>query len=166
MNRFTKFTPGSGLILDPTCGPASWWKEFPAATVVKCDLTNRTACDVQSDARHLPFQEAVFSEIWCDPPHLIRNDVKHWNPSYLRYGFWPYRHVWENFLDSVNAEFARALQPGGRLLMKIIHGKDRRVTHREDLDRLTRWKVTGEEVWKSGASWSTCTSHLVEFDLR
>lgn len=47
--------------------------------------------------------------------------------------------------------------------MKIIDGKDRRVTHRKDLELLDMWQVTAEETWKSGAAWSTCTSHMVEF---
>lgn len=162
MNRFHSFRPGSGLILDPTCGPASWWDEFPYARVIKCDIRNPEAADVIGDATALPFQDAVFDEIWCDPPHLIRNDTKNWNPTYLRYGHWPTRHTWERFLDDVNGEFLRVLKPDGRLVMKIINGTDYRVIKCNDLDRLTLWQTRDEEVWKSGAPWSTCWSHMVE----
>ena len=164
LNRFHSFRPGAGLILDPTCGPASWWDEFPDARVIKCDIRNPEAADVIGDAAALPFQDAVFDEIWCDPPHLIRKAT--WagkaNPRYTRYGLWNTRSLWEAFLDNVNGEFLRVLKPDGRLIMKVINGADRRVIKRDDLDRLTLWRVDNEEVWKSPIPLSTCWSHMVE----
>lgn len=59
-NRFHTFKPGKGPLLDPTCGPAEWWIEFPMAQVIKVDLHNADAADVLADATVLPFRRVLY----------------------------------------------------------------------------------------------------------
>lgn len=109
-----------------------------------------------ADFTSLPFRDGSFSRIYFDPPHLIRNDVKHFNPSYFKFGNWPCRRDWETALDRVNVEFRRVIKPRGLLFVKIIDGKDRRVTKIADLNRLTSWDCIDLQIRPSSMGWSSC----------
>jgi hypothetical protein len=106
----------------------------------------------------LPFKDSLFDVVFFDPPHLIRNDVKHFNPAYKHFGNWKSRRQWENALDSVNIEFWRVTKPGARLYVKIIHGEDRRVTRLDDLERLSLWNEIDIDIRPSKVGWSTCST--------
>lgn len=163
LNRFHRLKPTkTGLILDPCVGPGEWWKEQKGVHVIKCDKIATCSNLVISTMIALPFAEGTFDEIWCDPPHLIRNDLSHWNKSYLRYGNWRNRREWEHALRGMNTEFRRVLRDTGLLYMKIISGPDRRVTKEADLSLMTNFCIEDKEVWPSGAGWSNNVSILAK----
>ncbi len=144
-------------ILDPCCGPKTWLRGNKARFITS-DLLFSASPDVVADMKNLPYADGTFDAIRFDPPHLIRNDVKHWSKSYLRYGNWKNRKEWEEALDAVNDEFYRVTKDNATLLVKIIDGKDRRVTKRHDLDRLTRWNLTKLYETPAKAAWSSNTT--------
>ena len=153
------------IVLDPCCGERVWTRKS-RARVVGCDLVNANA-DVRCSMTRLPFHPNTFDAVRCDPPHLIRNDVKNWNPSYLRYGHWKSRAQWTDALLAVGREFHRVTRPGATLLMKIIDGKDHRVTKYADLSLLAQWWNEAHIVRKpSPVPWSTNTTLWVWFRRR
>ena len=102
----------------------------------------------------LPFADGVFDAIRFDPPHLIRNDLKHWNPSYLRYGHWKTRKQLERALASVNTEFHRVTKHSATLLVKIIDGRDKRTTKVADLFWFNKWTEARQYRTPASASWA------------
>lgn len=143
------------MILDACCGDQEWWRGKDTSNVIFMDKLLSVRPSLVGSMCALPFRDSVFSQIWCDPPHLIRNDTKNWNPAYLRYGNWRNRREWEAALDAINEEFWRVAMPDAVLHMKIIDGKDYRVTKEEDLDRLSLWVQTAIERVKTPVPWST-----------
>lgn len=141
-------------ILDPCCGPKTWLRGNKDRFITS-DLLASNTPHVVADMKNLPYTSGVFDAIRFDPPHLIRNDVKHWSPQYLRYGNWKNRKEWEIALDAVNKEFYRVTKNTATLLVKIIDGKDRRVTKRADLDRLTKWEMVKLYETPAKAAWNT-----------
>lgn len=125
------------------------------------DLLHSVAPDVQGSFTKMPFRSATFDRIYCDPPHLIRNDVKNWNPAYVRFGNYKNRDVFEETWLALGDELRRVLRPGGIVTFKYIYGKDRRVPKREDTALLGMWEISRDE-WPSKFKWSTNTTAVVE----
>lgn len=143
--------------LDACCGNREWWRGKNKSRVVFVDKLIEVKPSIVADFTVLPFKDDCFEEIWFDPPHLIRNDLKHWtnkSEALKKFGNWPTRRSWESALDAVNVEFSRVASSACRLIVKIIDGKDRRVTKRSDLSRLTRWTGTFSDR-RSGMGWSS-----------
>lgn len=149
--------------LEPCCGPRREWSDVREATCVMGDKLLEVQPQVVLDFQQLPFKDGVFDSIFFDPPHLIRNDVKHFNKAYRHFGNWKSRREWEAALDSVNTEFWRVTRPGALLRVKIIHGDDRRVTKIDDLRRLSLWNEIDIDVRPSAVGWSTCHTIRVVF---
>ena len=145
------------LILDPCCGPKTWLGGNKDRYVT-CDILPSCSPDVVADMRFLPFADGVFDALRFDPPHLIRNDVKSWNPAYLKYGHWKNRRQWCNALYKVNDEFHRVTKDNATLLVKIIDGKDKRTTKRQDLWHFYKWNIARQYETKAMASWSNTTT--------
>lgn len=145
----------TGLVLDATCSLKRAW---PTRADVRVDITPGARPDVLADAKRLPFQDGSFSEVYCDPPHLMGqgqkwvSDLSH-VPGYARFSRWSEKKDWFEFLDRVNEEFARVLSPGGLLHFKLpdgsrSHGRLVDVGH---LHRLTEFtEVENKRVPSNG----------------
>jgi len=147
-------------VLD-ACGSLAketWKGNYPENGAVVNDLLLEVHPTVVGDFRQLPFADDSFDTIFFDPPHLIRNDVKNWNPMYLRYGNWKNRKEWIGALEKANLEFSRVLVPGGTLWTKTIDGKDYRVTKRQDLEAFTNFILIEEHEAPVKIPWSTNTT--------
>lgn len=149
--------PDSLRALEACCGHRrEWHREKPRRTTFG-DLLIDVRPEVVLDFKALPFREDSFDVIFFDPPHLIRSEK--WNQlsdRYLHFGHWETRRQWEEALDAVNSEFARVARSGAVLHVKIIDGKDRRVTKLADLERLTNWQQESLALKDSRIPWSTC----------
>jgi hypothetical protein len=147
------------VILDSTCSDLKRW---PENADIRMDIKPEVKPDIVADAKHLPFRERVFDKIYCDPPHLIRNDESSWNPMYLRYGFFKSREDWLIFRVRTNIGFARCLKKDGVLHYKITDGKEKRVTKLRDLQTMTNFMVCSDTPRKVSAPWSGNTAHFLE----
>lgn len=153
------------LELDATCGLRAMWKGKDVSNLVFLDLKSEVKPTIVGDAKNLPFRESVFFKIHCDPPHLIRNDLKHWSKIWLRYGNFKNRNEWLRFLISINREFKRVLVSAGRLWFKVTNGKDRRVTNLVDLKYLDNFREVSKKEFKAKAPWSTNKTYEIEYVL-
>ena len=149
----------SRLILDPSCGHKEWLGGN-LDRFITMDIKPELRPDVVGDMRHLPFANCVFDAIRFDPPHLIRNDITLAGPQrkYEKYGHWKDRSEWCAALHRVNSEFHRVTKLGATLLVKIIHGKDKRVTKKQDLWQLFKWDPVRKYEKKSRTAWSSCVT--------
>jgi hypothetical protein len=154
------------MILDSTCSTLKRWPQFAD---VRMDIKPEVKPDLVADAKHLPFQDHIFDEIYCDPPHLIRKDLEKWgdwgskrNKDLMRFGAFKTRPDWISFLYRVNNEFKRTLTNNGHLHFKVADGKDDKVTKLRDLDLLTNFLTERDESFPSKAPWSKNTTHFLE----
>lgn len=160
------------LELDPTAGDRVIHRGNDTSNIIFLDKKIEVKPDINGDATILPFRNNVFTKIHCDPPHLIRNDVKHWSDysggkgRYVRFGNFKNRNEWLRFLITTNREFARVLKSGGLLWYKIIDGKDRRVTKIVDLRFYENFEEVSREKQARRAGWSTNTCWHLLFKLR
>ena len=156
-------------ILDPCCGPKVWLRGNKDRYVT-CDILPSVNPDVIADMKRLPFATGSFDAIRFDPPHLIRNDTASWGPQmtkiYSKYGHWKNRREWEIALYLVNKEFHRVTKPGATLLVKIIDGKDKRVTKRQDLWAFNKWNTAKMYETEAKAQWSSNTTLWTWFRKR
>jgi hypothetical protein len=114
-------------VLDATCSISRRW---PQEADVRVDINPSAKPDVVADARYLPFRDGAFSDVYCDPPHLVGFGEKDrsWNedldyvPGYARFSKWKERANWIVFMTRTNAEFARVLRTEGLLHYKIPDG--------------------------------------------
>ena len=60
------------IVLDATCSTKKIWPRFAS---LRMDIKREVKPDICASAEFLPFREGVFSEIYCDPPHMIRSDT-------------------------------------------------------------------------------------------
>lgn len=149
-------------MLDVTAGDRIIHNGKDTSNIIFLDLLSKVKPDIQADAKYLPFRDSVFTKIYCDPPHLIRNDRNSWRKSYLRFGAFANRLDWLRFLNRTNKEFYRVLKEEGRLWYKIIDGEDYRVTKLRDLRFYENFELIEKEQQPTSAGWSTNTCwHLV-----
>ena len=157
----------SRVVLDACCGQKTWWKGRDTTHVVFLDIQESAQPSVRGTMIALPFRDHVFDEIWCDPPHLIRNDVKHWNPVYLRYGRWRTRTEWTTAIAAIGPEFARVAHQDALLVMKIIDGSTdthKRTIQLDDLLPLEAyWDCTNVEYAKTKVPWSSAFTVFVYY---
>ena len=148
-------------ILDPCCGPKTWLRGNTERFITS-DILPSVTPDVIADMKNLPYADGTFDAIRFDPPHLIRNDFKSWGPQmtdiYSKYGYWRNRRELERALAAVNNEFHRVTKEGATLLVKIIDGRDKRVTKAADLFWFTKWDVVKQYKTKATAPWSSNTT--------
>lgn len=122
---------------------------------------------IVGDMTDMPFADGLFDEIWCDPPHLVRNDIAKWgNPKYFKFGYWPTRKIMEQSLEGMAAEFHRVTKPNAILIMKIISGssdKQRRCIGLADMFPFdVYWKTISIDREMSRFTWSTAmTLHIL-----
>ena len=155
-----------GIELDATAGDRVIHTGRDISQIIFLDILPSVKPDIIGDAKYLPFRNSVFEKIYCDPPHLIRNDRKYWRKTYLRFGNWKNRVEWFRFLNRTNKEFARVLKPLGLLWYKIIDGKDYRVTKRKNLDFYENFELIEEKRQPTSAGWSTNICWHLTFKLR
>jgi hypothetical protein len=146
------------IALEPCCGARREWKSIKPLNTIHGDKLIEVAPQIVLDFTNLPFRDNSFDQLFWDPPHLIRNDVKHFNKAYLKFGNWKTRKEWISALEHVNVEFFRVGRPKAVLFTKIIDGKDRRVTKIKDLDLLTLWEISEQSIRPSSVGWSTCNT--------
>ena len=155
------------MTLDPCCGLKVWKEGYGAITM---DILSSVKPMVMGSMLELPFRDNTFDKIVCDPPHLIRNDPSSWvrkeGGCYVRYGRWKTLKEWQDALERMNQEFFRVLKPGADLLLKIVDGKDRRVTHYEDTFRLTNFQELKVEGHKAKAPWSSNLTLYITYKSR
>lgn len=161
----------SEMRLDATAGLRRWWKGKDTSDMVFMDIKSVVEPTVVADARKLPFRSSLFSEVWCDPPHLIRRDLKNWTArrakDLLCFGNFKNRESWISFLFKTNNEFHRVLKPIGKLVFKVTDGKDRRVTKVSDVRRfMTNFDEKKNTSWKSKAPWSSNRTYILEFERK
>lgn len=119
----------NGRILDLTCSAKRHW---PSYADVRIDVNPATRPDVIADASRLPFADSSFAEAYFDPPHFVSfgdRDVK-WRQGFVskqptdfqRFGYWPTRTAWREFLRRFGPEIARVLETTGTLHAKIPDG--------------------------------------------
>jgi len=120
------------MILDVCCSTRKWKPHQTVEVVFGFDCLRTVSPDAVASFLHLPVKADSVDEVWADPPHLIRNDVKHWNPSYRRFGNWKNRREFTDGLRTLCCEVHRVLKPGGTFSLKLIYGKDYRVPHYAD----------------------------------
>lgn len=155
------------MILDATCSAKRRW---PAVADVRVDINPETHPDVVADDRHLPFKDGTFTEVYCDPPHLVKS-YKNRSPlvsdetltgldpgtakavvGYRRFAMWPGMAAFHEYLDAVNGEFARVLGTDGRLHFKSTDGSRSHGTTircRDVIDRLTNFTLIEDRVVES-----------------
>ena len=124
------------MILDATCSfrTKTRWPRFAS---IRIDIRAETRPDFVMDARTLKFPNAYFTEIYCDPPHLITKKVSPWLEQYRRlhgrigkmtmfthYGYWHSREEWLDFAEKSCREFYRCLKSNGLLHYKLTESKD------------------------------------------
>ena len=144
-----------GKVLDPFAGLKRWWVGVDTSGVTFGDLHPQTDEVLQADAAALPFPDAAFDEVWADPPHLIRNDVKHWTKGYARFGNYRNRAELERLWPVWSAEFARVVHYAGILVLKTLDGGDYRVVKASDLALFeTCWRQVDVVKSKTSPGWS------------
>jgi hypothetical protein len=150
------------MILDATCSRLRIW---PKEADVRIDITRSARPDVQADARRLPFKDACFSAVYCDPPHLVikgkasdrvsaefRERARGYGEidRFDRFSAWPSKAIWYDFCEKTNIEFARVLADYGMLFYKIPNGKSSScINVQELLDRMTNFELRRDESVKS-----------------
>jgi tRNA G10 N-methylase Trm11 len=144
-------------ILDPCCGEKRW-QRGNLDRFISCDILRSVQPDVVADMCNLPFPAGTFDAVRFDPPHLIRDDVKHWSETLKRYGNWKTRRQMERAFDLVNTEFHRVTKAGAGLLVKIVDGRSKMVTKAADLFWFTKWKQIKQYSKPSRVAWSTNTT--------
>lgn len=118
-------------VLDACCGGRMFWfdKSDPRAVFVdkrkeSYVLTDNTRApgsrvlnidpNIQADFTDLPFEDATFSLVVFDPPHLVRAGKKGWLAK--KYG--KLEGDWEEELRQGFEECFRVLRPEGTLIFK------------------------------------------------
>lgn len=99
-------------ILDATC---SFSKIWPKHATVRIDIRAECKPDIVMDAKNLKFEDNYFDQIYCDPPHWIRNSndltrikiVRRLSgrktpDSFTRYGFWKSEEEWFHLSSQKN----------------------------------------------------------------
>lgn len=154
------------MILDACANHRCWWP-LGFGRHIALDNDHSVRPDLVGDFRTLPFRDAVFDEVWADPPHQIRAGVAHWRDGkglgMSRYGCWPSRLDYCNGIRVLRAEALRVVRPGGRIYIKLLGRKEPeprgRVPSMDDLaDLLPEMKIARQEP--SRLPWSKCTTVL------
>ncbi len=112
-------------ILDACCGGRMCWfdKQNPEAVFMDIRSERHTLCDgrtlevapdVVADFRNMPFEDATFSLVLFDPPHLKHLGKSSWLAK--KYG--TLLPTWENDIRQGFAECMRVLKPDGVLVFK------------------------------------------------
>lgn len=112
-------------ILDPCCGSKMFYFDKADPNVLFCDIrsgVDETLCDGRSfkvdpdeviDVTEMPFDDASFSLVVLDPPHLNRAGDG-WQA--MKYGKLP--DDWRSFIRDAFAECWRVLKPNGTIVFK------------------------------------------------
>lgn len=164
------------LILDSTCSEKKIWPNYAD---IRIDKRKNATPDIVADCRYLPFRSEIFSEIYCDPPHMIRNDLQKYFAKHperkanefagkylLRFETFPNRKTWIDFVVKINLEFARCLTKNGALKFKITDGADHRITKKADLKYLTKFYEDNFSFHLSKFPWSKNKIFFVTLKLR
>lgn len=130
------------------------WRGKDISNIVFLDRRKKVLPTIVGDAKHLPFIDKIFDKIYCDPPHMIRSDVKsrgknpkiHTIEFFDTYGWFNKRIEWIVFIGRTNIEFARVLKDNGLLWYKIIDGKDRRITKLQDINYMDNFTIVEKEA--------------------
>jgi len=147
------------FVLDPFAGEMKVWKNIEPIWLTATDINPSKPTIHKADASNLPFADNVFDAIWTDPPHLIRNDLKHWNKNYLKFGNYKNRKELEKLWPEWSTEFHRVTRPGANLMLKTVDGPDYRVLKVKDLEMFSdNWTLLDIFGSKSGAGWSKTTT--------
>ena len=118
-------------VIDICCGSKMFWFDRNNPSAVFCDKrqerhelkdrSSRSGCreliinpDLQADFTNLPFQDASFSLVVFDPPHLKTNGSKSWLAK--KYG--KLGENWRAELQMGFTEGFRVLKPDGVLIFK------------------------------------------------
>lgn len=126
------------FVLDATASPKPRW---PRHAHVRLDILRSAKPDVVGTDTALPFRQGTFTDVYCDPPHMVkfpgdRRWVRDWNqytkPNFRRFKYWSNRREWQRFLDLALPEFCRVLCPGGRLHFKVPDGSR---SHKRAIDQ-------------------------------
>ena len=152
--------------LDATAGDRVIHAGKDTSQIIFLDVLSSVKPDIIGDAKKLPFRSGVFSKIYCDPPHLIRNDKKYWSKWYIRFGNFKNRREWIIFLANIDIEFKRVLREDGLLWFKITDGRDRRVTKLADLQIMRNFEEVCREKQQKRAGWSTNTPWHILYKIR
>jgi len=180
MAKQLTLTKDSPKILDATC---SYFHLWPRHATIRMDIRPECKPDIVGDIRKTDFLDNYFDEIYLDPPHMIRTDNGFMFPndrmavkrrlsgrttphSFDRYGVFKSIDEWYEFLDAINIEVFRIIKPGGILHFKVTSGKDKRVTKRNDLKRLTNFKVIKEKITKSKYPKSDNKVHWITYQSK
>ena len=140
------------LELDACCGYKHMWKDKDISNIIFIDVKREVKPTIIADAKHLPFRDKIFNKIYCDPPHMIRNDKEfckvgkiHYD-YFEKYGNWKNRQEWIIFIAKTNIEFKRVLKDNGILWYKIIDGKDSRIIKLGDLNYMDNFKIINKSI--------------------
>ena len=158
-------------ILDATCSVGRKWPKYAD---IRIDIDIAAKPDVVMDCRHTTFPNDSFSEIYCDPPHLVRRNPQlihrqgdALGKRYSRFSAWKDRNEWYGFLDGINVEFARILVPGGLLQFKVPEGgKNSSLVSFRDLNRLTNFEIIADDRRESHgffANWHRSLGHAISY---
>ena len=108
----------------------------------------------------MPFREAVFDKIYCDPPHMLnpKSDevIKRMIAvrrlrgrmsidSFTRYAWWNSESEWLDFVRSTDLEFFRTLKPSAELRYKITDGKSKGTTKLSDLSLMKHFRIIRDQ---------------------
>ena len=160
-------------ILDATCSFAKIW---PKHATVRIDIRPECKPDIVMDATDLKFPENYFDEIYCDPPHWMRNSndltrikiVRRLSgrktpDSFTRYGFWKSEEEWFRFIEGTNKEFHRCLKPMGVLYYKITEA-GRCGSPKDLIERMTNFTLIEDRTNPSKSNLpSKGTTHWLTF---
>lgn len=116
----------SKTILDMCCGSRMFWFNRTDPRVLFCDIRKEThiLCDGRkleinpdliADFRKLPFDDATFSLVVFDPPHLKHAGSNGW--QFKKYGVLN-QNSWRDDLAKGFSEAFRVLRPLGTLIFK------------------------------------------------
>ena len=162
MSAQTALDEDAPMILDATCSDKKIWPRYAS---IRMDIRRDVNPDIVASACYLPFKDGIFQEIYCDPPHLIRNSelkpssiyAKH---SMNRFALWRTKNHWLKFATSTNKEFARVLKTSGKLEYKISCAPHDTIQKRQ-MALYANFEITAEAKRNSASHWTDAITYFL-----
>ena len=150
--------------LDATASLRSYWRGRDQRGWLFLDRRARVKPDIVASNEYLPFRDAMFFQVFYDPPSVLRGRG-HWDFSSMefRYTHWRGPNYFRRNLDLCNDEFQRVLKPEGTVLVKYTVSKTCALPLVEVLGRLDHFHLKTDQVRpsKSGAGSKESRVHFM-----
>ena len=156
------------IILDATCSYARVWPKF---ATIRIDIRPETKPDIVMDAKNLKFPDSYFDEIYCDPPHLMRNGPHKTEAQtrrlsgrrtpgfWERYSYWSNKDDWNDFITKTNSEFYRVLKSNGIIFYKITESPI--INYEDFLKRMSNFNLISDNCTDSKSNLGSGSVHFL-----